>query len=78
MDYYRLAAIAVGVLIFLYPLISPYLKRKSGAPMSSAEITQADLETVLHLAHRLRKVGCQEGASISQKLLDVMLNHGVR
>lgn len=78
MDYYRMAAIAVGVLILLYPMISPYLKRKGAAPMSSAEITQDDLETVLHLAHRLRKVGCQEGAIMSQKLLEVMLNHGVR
>ena len=78
MDYYRLAAIAVGVLIFVYPLLSPYLKRRTAPPMSASEITQADLETVLHLAHRLRKVGCQDGAAISQKLLDVMLNHGVR
>jgi hypothetical protein len=46
--------------------------------MSSSEITQKDLESVLHMAHRLRKLGCQEGAVMCQKLLDIMLNHGVR
>lgn len=78
MDYYRLAAIAVGILIFAYPMISSFLKAKSVAPMSAAEITQRDLETVLHMAHRLRKIGCQDGATLCQKLLDIMLNHGVR
>lgn len=78
MDYYRLAAIAVGILIFAYPTILSFMKRVPSAPMSAAEITQQDLETVLHMAHRLRKIGCQDGANLCQKLLDIMLNHGVR
>jgi hypothetical protein len=78
MDYYRLAAIAVGALIFLYPFFSKFIPKARSAPMSSAEITQQDLETVLHLAHRLRKVGCEDGSRLCQQLLELMLNHGVR
>lgn len=78
MDYYRLAAIAIGVLVFSYPWMRSLLFKSPAAPMSSSEITQKDLESVLHMAHRLRKLGCQEGAVMCQKLLDIMLNHGVR
>lgn len=78
MDYYRLAAIAIGAIVFAYPWMKSLLFKSRSAPMSSSEITQKDLESVLHMAHRLRKLGCQEGAVMCQKLLDIMLNHGVR
>lgn len=78
MDYYRMAAIAVGAWILAYPTISYFLKKKTPAPMSATEITEQDLETVLHMSHRLRKLGCQEGSALCQKLLDLMLSHGVR
>lgn len=78
MDYYRLAAIAIGVLVFVYPWMKSLFSKSSSLPMSASEITSKDLESVLHMAHRLRKLGCQEGAVMCQKLLDIMLNHGVR
>lgn len=77
MDYYRLAAILVGIGILIWPLLARF-RLPSKQTISASEITEADLETVLHLAHRLRKVGCQEGSDLCQKLLDLMLKHGVR
>lgn len=77
MDYYRLAAILVGIGILIWPLLARF-RLQLKPTISASEITETDLDTVLHLANRLRKAGCQDGSELCQKLLDLMLKHGVR
>lgn len=74
------ALLAVGVI--LAPLLSPAVTRVRAFVASllalrkpeAAGVTETDMHTVLELAARLKAVGCTEGVSLCQELLDVFLS----
>lgn len=75
MDWIRIGAISIGVLILISPLFS--WRPKKTPPLDIPDVTPADLTAVLTLATRLRGLGCKEGVALCQQLLNVMLNHRV-
>ena len=76
MDWIRIAAVVVGVAIFVGPFVfSQFRKRPS---MGVLDVTISDLTTVLTMATRLRSLGCQEGVTLCQQLLTTMLNHRIK
>lgn len=75
MDWIRIWALSIGALILISPLLSWRPKKKPS--LDIPDVTQADLAAVLTLATRLRSLGCKEGVSLCQQLLNVMLNHKI-
>lgn len=76
MDWIRIAAVVVGVLILVVPFVMANMKKKP--IMDLPDVNISDLTTVLTMATRLRSLGCQEGVTLCQQLLTVMLNHRIK
>ena len=77
-----LAAAAVAVIAA--PYAAPMVQKirswiatiGAGRQAEVAGVTERDMHTVLELAARLKAIGCTDGVSLCQELLDVFLTSG--
>jgi hypothetical protein len=79
-------AIATAIMVVAWPYVAPVVKKArawfaSLGTNRQAEIvgvTERDMHTVLELAARLKAIGCTDGVSLCQELLDVFLTAKVK
>jgi hypothetical protein len=80
----QMCAAAAAVAFLLAPYAAPVVQ-KARAWFASlgtnrqpqvASVTERDMHTVLELAARLKAIGCTDGVSLCQELLDVFLTSG--
>ena len=77
-------AFAAGAAFLLAPFAAPVVKkiRSWFATLGTSRqpevvgVTERDMHTVLELAARLKAIGCTDGVSLCQELLDVFLTSG--
>lgn len=80
----RLAAGVAAVALVAAPLVmaagtkaAAWWAAHRPVPSPAAQgVTLADMRAVLELAARLKAAGCDQGVSLCQQLLDVMLSPG--
>ena len=77
-------AIATAVAVIAAPYAAPVGKKirscfasiGTGRQPEIVGVTERDMHTVLELAARLKAIGCTDGVSLCQELLDVFLTSG--
>lgn len=77
----QMCAAAAAVAFLAAPYAAPVVKKirswiatiGAGRQAEVAGVTERDMHTVLELAARLKAIGCTDGVSLCQELLDVFL-----
>ena len=77
-------AIATAIMVVAWPNVAPVVKKirtwvatlGTSRQPEVAGVTERDMHTVLELAARLKAIGCTDGVSLCQELLDVFLTSG--
>ncbi len=77
-------AIATAIIVVAWPFCGPVVQKArawigtigTGHKPEVAGVTERDMHTVLELAARLKAIGCTDGVSLCQELLDVFLTSG--
>jgi len=80
----QIGAAAAAVAFIAAPYAAPVVKKARSwiASLGTSRqpevigVTERDMHTVLELAARLKAIGCTEGVSLCQELLDVFLTSG--
>ena len=74
-------AIATAIMFVAWPNVAPVVKKARAwiATLGTSRqpeivgVTERDMHVVLELAARLKAIGCTDGVSLCQELLDVFL-----
>ena len=77
-------AIATAIMVVAWPNAAPVVKKARAwiATLGTSRqpeivgVTERDMHVVLELAARLKAIGCTDGVSLCQELLDVFLTSG--
>ena len=80
----QMCAAAAAVAFLVAPYAAPVVQKArawigtigTGHKPEVAGVTERDMHTVLELAARLKAIGCTDGVSLCQELLDVFLTSG--
>ena len=80
----QMCAAAAAVAFLAAPYAAPMVQKirswlasiGTGHKPEVAGVTDRDMHTVLELAARLKAIGCTDGVSLCQELLDVFLTSG--
>jgi hypothetical protein len=80
----QMCAAAAAVAFLAAPYAAPVVKKAhswfaslgTGHKPEVAGVTERDMHVVLELAARLKAIGCTDGVSLCQELLDVFLTSG--
>ena len=79
-------AIATAIIVVAWPYAAPVVKKArswigtigTGHKPEIVGVTERDMHVVLELAARLKAIGCTDGVSLCQELLDVFLTSKVK
>ncbi len=80
----QVCAASVAAFVLAAPFVAPVVKKArawigtigTGHKPEVVGVTERDMHTVLELAARLKSIGCTDGVSLCQELLDVFLTSG--
>ena len=80
----QIGAAALAAFVIASPFAAPMVKKirswiatlGTSRQPEVAGVTERDMHTVLELAARLKAIGCTDGVSLCQELLDVFLTSG--
>ncbi len=80
----QMCAAAAAVAFIAWPYAKPVVQKircwigtiGTGTKPKIAGVTERDMHVVLELAARLKAIGCTDGVSLCQELLDVFLTSG--
>jgi len=78
----QMCAAAAAVAFIAWPYAKPVVQKircwigtiGTSTKPKIAGVTERDMHVVLELAARLKSIGCTDGVSLCQELLDVFLN----
>ena len=82
----QIGAAALAAFVIAWPYVAPVVKKARTwiASLGTSRqpeivgVTERDMHVVLELAARLKAIGCTDGVSLCQELLDVFLTAKVK